>query len=93
MSLVYVEDTFDKIESMPDNVRPHGQGADGYGMKIAMPYKIRLNGTGPWRRVYCTCFSNVGSIWVEVNKVKYYFRDDERVRTVGEWKDFKRPVS
>jgi len=85
MSIIYAEDTFEKIESKQDNCRPHGQGKDGYGRKISMPYLVRLNGKGPWRRVYCTIFSNIGSLWIVVNKVTYHFRQDENLRLAGEW--------
>lgn len=82
----YVEDNFHTIESKQDDCRPYGQQPDGYGRKIAMPYLIRLNESGPWRRVYCVIFSNSGSIYVVVNKQAYYFRHDEDCRIVGQWK-------
>ena len=81
----YAEDHFDTIESKQDNCRPYGQQPDGYGRKIAMPYLVRLNKTGPWRRVYCIIFSNSGSVYVIVKKQAYYFRLDENLRITGEW--------
>lgn len=83
MSIIYAEDHFDKIESKQDNCLPYGQSPSGYGRKIATHYLVRLNG-GPWRRVYCTCFSNVGSVWVTRLGQKYHFRHDEDLRR-GEW--------
>lgn len=83
--IVYAEDIFDSIESKQDNCPPHGQGKDGYGRKISMPYLVRLNGFGRWYRVYCTCISNIGSLWVVVDKVVYHFRQDENLRIKGLW--------
>lgn len=50
----------------------HTQGlmptASGYGAKLVTPYKAFIQ--GKWRRVYCTQYSNAGSLWVVVNKQK-----------------------
>ena len=83
--ITYAEDTFETIESKQDNCPPHGQGQDGYGRKISMPYLVRLNDKGPWRRVYCTIFSNNGSLWIVVNKQTYHFRQDQNLRIKGVW--------
>lgn len=85
MSVIYAEDTFSKIESKQDDCRPYGQQPDGYGRKIATQYLVRLDGKGPWRRVYCICFSNAGSLYIVVKKQAYYFRCDENLRLKGEW--------
>lgn len=92
-AIICAEDTFDQIESKQDNCPPHGQGEDGYGQQISTPYLVRLNGKGPWRRVYCTCWSNAGSLWFFDSEVKYHFRHDEDLRTVGVWKIEKRNVT
>lgn len=81
----YAEDNFDTIESKQDNCPPYGQQPDGYGRKIAMPYLVRLNKTGPWRRVYCIIFSNSGSLYIVVKKQAYYFKGDSNLRLTGEW--------
>lgn len=39
-----------------------GQGADGYGRKIATDYAVRYGGRT--RRVYCCIFSNAGTYYV-----------------------------
>lgn len=44
-----------------DGRRP-GQGADGYGRKIATDYAVRYGGRT--RRVYCCVFSNAGTCYV-----------------------------
>lgn len=88
----YAEDHFGVIESKtepPPSVKagryPYGQGADGYGSKIATNYLVRLDRRGPWRRVYCTCFSNCGTVWVSAKGKRYCFRHDENLRLLGEW--------
>ena len=48
-----------------------------YGKKIPTDYRIRLDGKGPWRRVYCTCFSNIGSLWITFEGGKLFVRDWE----------------
>lgn len=39
--------------------------ASGYGAKIPTAYKALV--AGKWRRVYCTQYSNAGSLWCIVN--------------------------
>jgi hypothetical protein len=55
------------------NGRIPGQGVDGYGSKIQTSYMAKVN--GKWRRVYCIQHSNVGSLYVLVNKKKYFVSD------------------
>jgi hypothetical protein len=85
MAVIYADDTFQTIESKTVPCRPYGQGADGYGRKIASQYMVRLNKTGPWRRVYHIQISNAGSVYVLVKKQMYFFRMDENLRLTGEW--------
>jgi hypothetical protein len=68
----YVLDNFAKVESMDSDCLPYGQLPSGYGRKIACPYKIRLEGKGPWRRVYAVCFSNAASHYIIVKGQSYY---------------------
>jgi hypothetical protein len=51
------------------------QPATGYGRKLATDYVIRLDGKGPWRRVYCTQISNAGSLWITFEKGKLFLHD------------------
>lgn len=81
----YAEDHFDYIESKQDDHPTYGQQSDGYGRKISTRYLVRLNRCGPWRRVYCVCFSNAGSMYILVKGEMYMFRCDECLRKVGEW--------
>lgn len=52
-----------------------GQGDDGYGDQIATDYMVRVN--GKWRRVYCVCHSNVGSLYVKDGSDKLFVRDQD----------------
>ena len=40
--------------------------ATGYGRKIPTRTMVKLPGSNRWRRVYCCCFSNSGTCYVEV---------------------------
>jgi hypothetical protein len=55
-----------------DGRRP-GQGADGYGRKIATDYAARYGGRT--RRVYCCIFSNAGSLYVVDHGERLYVGD------------------
>ena len=81
----YAEDLFHTIESKQDDCRPWGQGVDGYGRKICTRYLVRLNQRGPWRRVYCCCFSNNSTLYVLVKREWVCFHQDENLRITGEW--------
>ena len=35
----------------------------GYGKRIPTQYMVKLS-DNRWRRVYCMCWSNIGSLWV-----------------------------
>lgn len=83
--ITYAEDVYEKIESKQDDCRPYGQGVDGYGRKIATPYRVRFNGRGPWRRVYCCVYSNVGTLYVMIGGEWTCFRCDENLRINGAW--------
>jgi hypothetical protein len=85
MAIKYAEDIYDKIESKQDPCLPVGQQPDGYGRRISMPYKVRFNGCGHWHRVYCCIFSNVGTLYVLIDKEWVCFRNDDNLRLTGEW--------
>lgn len=44
------------------------QTTSGYGKKLTTPYKVHHN--GKLRRVYCSCFSNVGTLYIMQGKEK-----------------------
>ena len=83
--VLYAEDHFKSIESRRDDCPPYGQDALGYGRKISMPYLVRLDGKGPWRRVYAIQYSNSGSPYVLVGGEMYMFHCNENLRLEGVW--------
>jgi hypothetical protein len=44
------------------------QTSTGYGSKLKTEYMIKYNNR--WRRVYCACFSNVGTCYVLIDGEK-----------------------
>lgn len=52
---------------------PRNPYAMGYGKKI--PTSVMVYHLGRWRRVYCTCYSNAGSLWINVRGVRVGVRD------------------
>lgn len=41
-----------------------GQSQEGYGSKISTDYVLQFYGEARKYRVYCTCYSNSGSLWI-----------------------------
>jgi hypothetical protein len=74
MSLTYLDDhhTYEQRRSAPPT--PYGTNASGYGSRIATQHLVRLDGAGPWRRIYATCFSNAASLWISVKGQRLYLR-------------------
>lgn len=83
--ITYAEDSFTKIESKQDDCWSYGRRQDGYGRKIATSYLVRFNGAGRWRRVYCCCYSNSGTLYVTNGANWICFRCDENLRLNGVW--------
>lgn len=52
------------------------QTATGYGRKLTTPYMVRVGRY--WRRVYNTCFSNSGTLWIQ---------EGDHKRVVDLWRD------
>lgn len=46
------------------------QTVTGYGKKLTTRHKVEFEGKK--RRIYCTCFSNSGSLWFTANGKKYF---------------------
>ena len=46
------------------------QTATGYGRKLTTRYKVEFE--GKQRRIYCTQFSNSGSLWFTVKGKRYF---------------------
>lgn len=70
---------------------PHGQGADGYGRKITSPYIVKIKDSRRWRRVYITIFSNIGSLWIVVNKEQRHIHDYEIEELLAKKAEPKKP--
>jgi len=51
-----------------------GQSQDGYGNKITTDVMLQFNGDTRQYRVYCTCWSNAGSNWINYQGKKLYLR-------------------
>lgn len=61
----YVEDHY-KITSIKQTpISPYQQTANGYGGKLKTSYMIKLDNGYRWYRVYCMCYSNSGSIYIQ----------------------------
>ena len=54
---------------------PINRSATGYGSKIPTQYKIQLAGCKLWRRVYCICYSNSGTLYCLVKGQRLFLRD------------------
>jgi len=42
---------------------PKGSDEMGYGKKIHTRYEVMYSDSKKWYKVYCACFSNVGSLY------------------------------
>lgn len=75
MAVKYLCDEFAGVTFTRRPCRPYGQNPQGYGRKIATGRIAKIGNR--WHRVYCICFSNVGSPYVIKNGEAYYIRDFE----------------
>lgn len=57
-------------EPLPWQTAGLQQTASGYGAKLTMPYKIHYE--GKLYRLYCTQYSNVGTVWFKVKGKTIY---------------------
>lgn len=48
-----------------------GQTKTGYGKNLPTGYMIQLDQGGIWRRVYCVCFSNAGTMYVKIRGKRF----------------------
>lgn len=51
-----------KESPLPWQAQGLQQTASGYGKRLATEYMVRVGGR--WRRVYCYCFSNAGTLFI-----------------------------
>ena len=50
----------------------HGQNQEGYGNKITTDLVLQFHGLTRRYRVYCTCWSNAGSNWINYEGKKLF---------------------
>jgi hypothetical protein len=53
-----------KLAPLPHHVRGLQFTRSGYGLRIPTANMVKLPGSPRWRRVYCCCYSNVGTCYV-----------------------------
>lgn len=53
---------------------PRFYSASGYGSRIPTDYMVWCNGR--WRRVYCVCWANVGSLYIGRGSSKIFVTID-----------------
>jgi hypothetical protein len=51
-----------------------GQSQEGYGSKITTDFVLQFYGEAKKHRVYCTCWSNAGSLWITHERRRLYLR-------------------
>lgn len=59
----YTQDTFAKVDELPWQKRGLQYTASGYGGRIPTIYKVLHNRR--WKRVYCACYGNSGTCYIE----------------------------
>lgn len=52
----------ESVEVRETENAPRNRNVSGYGNRIPCPYLVRY--LGRWRRVYCVCYSNVGTLYI-----------------------------
>lgn len=77
----YLEDNFTISAVKQDRPRnpTYVMTADGYTKLSGAPvgYMVQLNGEKLWRRVYCWCFSNSGTLFVRVKGKEYIVKYEQ----------------
>lgn len=70
----YVTGTYRLVANETTRIVGKRQGQDGMGYGSAIPTDVMLQfaETKKKYRVYCTCYSNVGSMWIEVKGKRLY---------------------
>lgn len=67
--MIVAEHQLETLETREAPLWWHRQGlsytASGYGRRIPTKHMVRLPGNPRWRRVYCCCWSNIGTCYVE----------------------------
>jgi len=57
---------------------PINRSVTGYGARIPTQYKVQIEGNTRWLRVYCICYSNAGSLFIDTKSTgRRFIRDYE----------------
>lgn len=73
----YIEISRVKEKLLPIHKSGRQQTASGYGSKLVMPYVVQLRLESRWRRVYCCCYSNSGSLYILIDGKKEFVDFDK----------------
>jgi hypothetical protein len=73
--ITYLEEPYELIDKpLGFHLMGLQETASGYGAKLTSRRVVRFP-NGSERRVYITCYSNVGSAWIHLNGRRVYLRD------------------
>jgi hypothetical protein len=81
--VTYLEDSHKVTAAKQTELSPYQQTASGYGSKLRTSYMIQLDGKPLWRRIYCICYSNSGSLYVLVSGQRLFVHDDYAVQDLA----------
>lgn len=70
-TVTYLPETEIRTARVREHSGRDGRNALGYGSKIVTGYELLLSDKR-WRRVYCVCWSNAGSLYVMVGGKPHY---------------------
>ena len=74
MAVQYLDRSGFRITAVKTTDTPrYGVCADGYSKRLGAPTDrmVKINNSGPWRRVMCWQFSNAGSLFVRIAGQEY----------------------
>lgn len=76
----YLDEKFQDYKVFRGERPTYGQTVTGYGKAIPTDlYVILAERRQRYRRVYCTIYSNIGSLWIKVRGEKFFLRSCENV--------------
>jgi hypothetical protein len=83
--VLYVEDLHQVTAAKQTETSPYQQTASGYGSKLQTSYMIQLDAKPRWYRIYCICYSNVGSLYVMVKGTRLFIRNEYEIQDLASW--------
>ena len=72
MSVTYIESALVKGMRIDDKAPLNNYASVLLGEKIPTRYWLQYGASNRWRRVWCVCYGNVGSLYIVVNGVDLY---------------------